>query len=59
MAPVTFASLIKNLDIFGHKIEMHFEGSSQYKTIFGACVTLFVYVLVIINTMNIVSDYVS
>ncbi len=59
MAPTSFARLFKKLDRFGYKAEMHFEGKAQYRTIFGAFVTLFVYVLILINALNIVSDFVN
>ena len=59
MAPVSFTSLFKKLDRFGYEVEMHFEGSSQFRTLFGASITLFVYVLILINALNIVSDFVN
>ncbi len=38
---------------------MHFEGSSQFRTLFGASVTLVVYILILINTLNILSDFLN
>ena len=38
---------------------MNFEGSSQFKTLLGASITLLVYVLILINALNIVSDFVN
>ncbi len=38
---------------------MHFEGSSQFRTLFGAFITLIVYVLILINALNIVTDFVN
>ena len=47
-------------DIYGHKIGVHYDGESEYKTRFGGLVTLATYVFVIINTFNLVTvDFVN
>ena len=55
----SFTNLFKKLDRFGHKFEMHFEGRSQFQTLCGASVSLLVYVLILINALNIFSDFVN
>ncbi len=36
---------------------MHFERSSKFRTLFGAFITLVVYILILINTLNILGDF--
>jgi hypothetical protein len=37
--------LFKSIDIFGHKVQLNFNGENTFKTIFGACVTLVIYTI--------------
>lgn len=57
MAKFRIERFFKKLDRFGYEVEMHFEGSSSFKTIFGALVSLIVYILILINALNITADF--
>ena len=35
-----FAHKLRNLDVFGHKVELTMNGQEQFKTITGGCLTL-------------------
>ena len=57
MAKLRIKGLFKKLDRFGYEVEMHFKGSSTFKTLFGAMVSLIVYALILINAANIAIDF--
>ena len=48
MVFATLCELLMSLDIFGHKVGVHYKGEDAYKTKFGGLLTLTTYVLVII-----------
>ena len=45
--------------MYGHKIGLNYEGSDKFKTKLGAVVTIMTYVLILINTLKIVSEFVN
>ena len=54
------SKFLRGQDIYGHKIGVHYDGESEYKTRFGGLVTLATYVFVMINTFNLVMvDFVN
>lgn len=53
------ARQLTELDIFGHKISVHYKGSETFKTKFGGAMTLVAYVLIIVQTSNLFSGFVS
>ena len=56
---MAFVNFIKRLDRFGKSPELHFEGQSSFQTVFGAIVTILVYSLILVNTLNIVMDFIN
>ena len=40
-------------DIFGHKVEMHYKGKPTYRTKLGGILSLAVYIIVTIETVNL------
>lgn len=52
-----FINKILGLDIYGHKIGVHYNGSDAYKTKVGAFISLGTFVMVAINTFNLITDY--
>ena len=52
-------SLLQQIDRFGHKVSLHYQGDSDFKTVFGALVTVMVYTLIMINAVTICLDYVN
>ena len=52
-------SVFKRIDRFGHRIDMHFDGRTSYQTVFGAFITVIVYTLILINTLNIGLDFIN
>ena len=59
MVFMTLSGLLLRLDIFGHKVGMHYRGEDAYRTKFGGLLSLATYVLVIIQTLNLVTDFVD
>ena len=57
MVFVTLCGLLVRLDIFGHNVGVHYKGEDAYKTKFGGLLTLVTYVLVIIQTLNLFTDF--
>ena len=51
--------LALDLDIYGHKIELHFKGKSSYKTWLGLFCTLLVYGIVFQSMVVLGSDFVN
>ena len=51
--------LLNGLDRFGYRMELHYKGKPTFTTGFGGCVTLLVYVLIAINTINICEDFLN
>ena len=47
------------LDRFGYEVEMHYQGSSTYRTLIGAIVTVCSYSLILINSLSIFGDFIS
>ena len=54
---MTKAGRMKNFfldcDIFGHPISVHYRGSDTFKTWLGSICTLTVYVLMLVNTIQL------
>ena len=48
-----------SLDRYGHKVEMHYKGKPEYRTLLGSLVTIATYTLVLINALSIAGDYVT
>ena len=46
-------------DIYGHPIGVNLNGSEAYKTKLGTLMTLATYVLIIVNTVNIWTEFVT
>ena len=59
MVFATLCGLLERLDIFGHKVGVHYKGEDAYKTKFGGLLSLATYVLVVIQTLNLFSAYVD
>ena len=57
MVIAAVCSLLQRLDIFGHRIGVHYRGEDTYKTIFGGLLTLATYILVSLHTFNLVSSF--
>ena len=51
--------VVKKFDRFGHTMGLNYEGSSSYKTLFGSCSSIFVYILILINASNILMDFMN
>ena len=56
---MTLGGLLLKLDIFGHKVGVHYRGDDAYRTKFGGLLSLATYVLVLIQTLNLVTDFVE
>ena len=54
-----FGSILTALDLFGHGVGVTYRGDSVYKTKLGGFFSLATYVLVIINTLNLIESYVQ
>ena len=48
MVFATIGGLLLRLDIFGHKVGVHYRGDDAYRTKFGGLLSLATYVLVLI-----------
>ena len=59
MVLATLSSLLASLDIYGHQVGVHYKGEDAYKTKFGGLLTLITYVLVFIQTLNLITDFVE
>ena len=46
-------------DKFGRSYDLHYKGDTFYKTSFGGCITIIIYVLVAINAVKIFSDFIN
>ena len=55
--PKTFSQILLNTDRFGYDVEMNYQGSSSFKTYFGAVITCIFYTLVLFNSLNLLTDY--
>ncbi len=51
--------VVKKFDRFGHTMGLNYEGSSSYKTLFGSCISIIAYILILINASNILIDFVN
>ena len=47
MVLLSVGMLLKSLDIYGHKVGVHYKGESAYKTRVGGFLSLVTYVLVL------------
>ena len=59
MAKGSFVKFLVKRDIFGNPVSVSYKGSDKYKTIMGAVCTVFVTVLILINTVILIQDYTS
>ena len=59
MVLATFSSLLVGLDIYGHQVGVHYKGDDAYRTKFGGMLSLITYVLVFIQTLNLITDFVE
>ena len=50
---------LTNLDIYGRAIGVHYGGEDAYKTRLGAFMTIVTYVLCLINSYNLLVQFVS
>ena len=55
----SFVRYLTRADRFGHRPELHYAGDTQFRTALGGCASLILYVLMLINTFNIVSDFIN
>ena len=55
--PKTLSQLLLQTDRFGYEVEMHYQGSSSFKTYFGAVISCIFYVLICVNSLNLLDDY--
>ena len=56
---LAIGSLFRSLDRFGHPIDLLYKGKPSYKTKLGALVSLCTYLLILINLMGLLSDFVT
>ena len=49
--------MLLQTDRFGYEVEMHYQGSSSFKTYFGAVISCIFYVLIFVNSLNLLDDY--
>lgn len=59
MTRPSFIKHLLKLDKFGYEVEMHYQGNSVYKTLFGSLVSVLTYVLILINALGICSDFIN
>ena len=57
MVIATVCSLLQRLDIFGHRIGVNYKGKDTYQTYLGSICTLAVYVLILINFLQLSIAY--
>ena len=50
-------NLLKWLDIYGHQININYQGDGKFKTNLGGILSLATIVLVLINTINLVTKF--
>ena len=55
----SFVDKLVDQDIYGHQIGINYKGSGAYKTKLGAFFTLATYVLMCINLITLMQDFVS
>ena len=53
------ANRLTKFDIYGHPITVNLAGSGVYKTKLGALATLLTYILVVINLMQLVTQFID
>ena len=53
------AIFIRQMDRFGHRMQMHYEGEETAQTLCGSLFTLAVYIIILINTINISMDFIN
>ena len=51
------SGVLTALDIYGHPIGVNNRGSSVYKTNLGTIVTLLTYILIMINTVDLITKF--
>ena len=51
------SGMLLRLDVFGHKIGVHYKGEEAYKTKIGGLLTLITYTLILIQTTNLFTDF--
>ena len=51
--------LLKSQDIYGRAIGVHYDGEDTHKTRLGGLVTIVTYVLSLINTYNLLVQFVD
>ena len=51
------SGVLTALDIYGHPISVNNKGSSVYKTHLGTIVTLLTYILIMINTVDLITKF--
>ena len=54
-----FLKFLKGLDIYGYSVGVHYRGDSSFKTVFGAMISLFSFILIIMNTVKLARDFVT
>ena len=54
-----FGALLKIFDIYGHKISVNYRGGGAFKTKLGGLVSLATFVLIIVNTVNLITQFVD
>ena len=50
-------NLFKRLDIYGHPIGMNYQGSGSYSTRLGGVLSLMTFILICINTTELVISF--
>ena len=50
---------LKGIDIYGYQLGVTYQGDKAYKTLFGGILSLATIVLVMINTGNILTDFIT
>ena len=52
-----FGAVLRRMDIYGHKIGVHYRGEDVYRTKVGGLVSLLTYIFVVIYTVNLVNAF--
>lgn len=52
-----FGEILKRQDIYGHKISLLYRGEDAFRTKFGGLLTVATYVLILIQMVNLLTDF--
>ena len=52
-----FGKFLEKFDIYGYPISLQYRGEETYRTAFGGVLTIFTFILICINTVDIITQY--